>query len=432
MKKISRRAGTNLVVAAAALFAVLVCAGVRPALAQGGEWTQWRGANRDGHAGGDFAPPAAASWPKELTRVWKTTVGAGYSSPLISKSRVYLHTRHGQEEVVSCIDFATGKTLWSKSYAAPSFKDKQQVASEGEGPYATPVLDAGKLYTLGVNAVLSCFDAATGELKWRKDFSNLIVSKGRFCGTASSPLVAGSLVVVHVGDDRASEIIALDKETGAPRWTHKDEAVGYSSPVVAEFGGVRQLVALTDTALVGVSLDEGQRLWSTPYVSSRDGCSQNVATPVIHENRIILSAAQRGVTAFGVTRERGVWATRQAWHNRDASATLSTPVLQDNFLYGFSHLKKGQFFCLDARTGETVWLSEGRQGDNASALASAGGALLFLTSDGNLHVAKTRAKNFETLARYTVADSTVWAHPALTGKHVLVRDSAALTLWSVK
>src|SRR5499426_3525353 len=77
------------------------------------DWAQWRGPNRDGVAK-DFVAPAR--WPEKLKLVWKTEVGSGYSSPVVSKDRAWIHARRGEEEVVSCLDLKTGKILWSKGY----------------------------------------------------------------------------------------------------------------------------------------------------------------------------------------------------------------------------------------------------------------------------------------------------------------------------
>jgi outer membrane protein assembly factor BamB len=138
-------------------------------LASAQDWPQWRGPNRDG-ATSRFVVPAV--WPKALKQLWKTPVGSGYSSPVVAGGNAWIHSRSGEEEAVSCLDLKTGKTLWRKSYAV-AFTKNQYATQMGKGPFATPVLHGGRLFTLGATDVLSCFDAATGELKWRKDFGPL-------------------------------------------------------------------------------------------------------------------------------------------------------------------------------------------------------------------------------------------------------------------
>jgi outer membrane protein assembly factor BamB len=109
---------------------------------------------------------------------------------------------------------------------------------------------------------------------------------------------------------------------------------------------------------------------------------------------------------------------------------MSSPVVDGAVVYGFSNKRKGQLFCLDAKTGTVKWTTEGRGGANA-ALQSAGGNLLVLTTDGELIVAKRHSEKFEELHRYTVADSETWAQPVLLKDAVIIRTADAVTRWGV-
>ncbi len=400
---------------------LLLVFSARSATAQ--EWTQWRGPARDGVAESFVAPK---TWPKEIVRKWKVSAGGGYSSPLVSGSKVYLHTRQEEQEVVSCFDLTTGKTLWTKTYPAP-FAKNQYAVEMGKGPNSTPVLHDGRLYTLGVNAVVSAFDAKTGELKWRKEFGTPDTSK-LFCGTAMSPIVEKNLLIIHVGDDRGGSLLALDAASGALKWEWKGDGPGYASPIVADLAGARQVVTLTDKSIVGVAAETGKLLWKMPFP---DEWNENIVTPVVHKGRLIISGVRRGTMAVEVLKEASGYNAKQVWHNAKVAMYMNSPILDGDYLYGMSHLRKGQFFCLDARTGELLWATDGREGQNASVL-SAGGFLLFLTADANLIVAHKNPKSFEQVARYAVADSAVWTHPVAFGKHLLVKDSASLALWSVE
>jgi outer membrane protein assembly factor BamB len=401
------------------LLVIVACARAVPAQ----EWAQWRGPTRDGVAK-NFSAPGA--WPKALTKKWGVVVGGGYSSPLVSGSRVYLHARQGEEETVSCFDLETGKLVWTKSYPAP-FKKNQYAVEMGKGPNSTPVLYNGRLYTLGVGAVLSSFDARTGELKWRKEFPEPDTSK-LFCGTAMSPVVERGALIVHVGDDRGGSVLALDASDGKVRWEWKGDGPGYSSPIVVDLAGVRQVVTLTDRSAVGVAADTGKLLWKMPFP---DEWNENIVTPVLHKGRLILSGVRKGTMAVEVVKEGDAYTAKQVWHNPKVAMYMNSPVLDGDYLYGMSHLRKGQFFCLDARTGELLWATDGREGQNAS-VVSAGDFLLFLSADANLIVARKSPKGFEQAARYSVADSAIWAHPAVLGRRILVRDSASLALWAIE
>jgi len=108
---------------------------------------------------------------------------------------------------------------------------------------------------------------------------------------------------------------------------------------------------------------------------------------------------------------------------------MSSPILSGNLLFGFSHKNKGQFFCLDANTGKTQWVSDPRQGDNA-AILQVGQKLMLLKDDGELIVAPVGAKGFEPLRRYKVADSPTWAHPLALEKGIVIKDADSLAFWS--
>jgi outer membrane protein assembly factor BamB len=298
----------------------------------------------------------------------------------------------------------------------------------GKGPNSTPVVYEGKLYTLGVTAVFSCFDAESGELKWRKDFSTQLDTSKLFCGTAMSPVIEKGLVIIHVGDDRKGSVRAFDARTGEQKWEWQGDGPGYSSPIVVELFGTRQVVTLTDKSVVGIAADNGRLLWSMPFP---DEWNENIVTPVLYQKTLIVSGVRKGTMAIEAVKGKDGWSARQVWSNPQVAMYMSSPVLDGDYLYGMSSLRKGQYFCLNAKTGALVWATEGREGRTASVLA-AGDSLLFLTEDANLIVAKKSPKAFESIARYTVANAATWAHPVVLGKHVLVKDEAALTLWSIE
>jgi outer membrane protein assembly factor BamB len=109
---------------------------------------------------------------------------------------------------------------------------------------------------------------------------------------------------------------------------------------------------------------------------------------------------------------------------------MSSPVINGTTLYGLSHRNSGQFFALDLATGKTLWTTRGREGENASLIA-AGSLLLLSTTNAELIVARPNPAKFEEIRRYTVADSAVWAHPALAPRALLVKDVDKLICWSV-
>jgi outer membrane protein assembly factor BamB len=396
------------------------------AAAWAADWPQWRGPGRDGAAPGFSAP---AAWPTALGRVWSVDVGAGYASPVAAGGKVFVHSRQEDQEVVSAYDLKTGKQLWRDAYKT-AFEPKREAVQHGRGPFSTPTVADGSLFTFGINGVLSAYEAASGKLLWRKDFAAepapAIPGAGPYYGTSQSPLVDGGQVLVHTGKPERGTFLALDAKTGAVRWSREADGPSYASPVVATFGGVRQLVTLTQKNLVGVALADGKLLWQTPFPVPYD---QTILTPVISGDRVILSGEDVEAQAIRVTVQEGVFKTEKVWGTRAVAMYMSSPVLADGLLYGFSSLRKGHLFCLDAATGAVRWQAPGNAGENAT-LIVAGDALLVLEDDGELLVAARNGDGFRQLARYTVADSATWAHPALVDGGLLVKDAKKLTLWS--
>lgn len=406
------------------IISILSCVGFMFSLTAAQDWPQWRGANRDGVVK-DFVAPAA--WPEKLKQVWKMPVGSGYSSPVVSKDRAWIHSRDNNEETVTCLNLKTCKILWRK--AEPVAFTKNQYAKEmSNGPFATPALAGGRLYTLSVNAVLSCFDAMTGELKWRKDFGKPDTSK-MFCGTAASPLIDGGNVIVYVGDDiKGGQMVALDAASGNERWKWMGEGPGYASPIIATFAGARQVVTMTDKSVVGIAAKDGALLWRLAWP---DEWNENIVTPIVHKNSLILSGVRKGTVAVQIAKTGDKWEPKEVWRNAELTMYMNSPVLDGDHLFGMTNKRKGQLFCAEAATGKVLWTTEGREGANA-AILQAKDLLFILNNDGGLIVARKSPKGFEQMAKYSVADSATYAHPIVFGSRILIKGDAAIALWSLE
>ena len=404
---------------------VLVVAGLLTAATLGGgsafaagDWPQWRGPARDGAA----ADLARTTWPATLRPAWKVSVGVGHSAPVVVGGRVYLFSREGEEETLQAFELASGKRVWRQAYAAP-YTMNSAAFSHGPGPKATPTVAGGRVFTFGISGILSAFDAASGRVAWRKEFGKEFPSTSPTYGAAQSPVVDGSRVIVHVGGDGNGALTAFDMATGAVAWSWKGDGPGYASPVVADIAGTRQVVTFTEKMLVGIAAASGRLLWSVPYTTDY---SQNAVTPVVNGNVMIISGLDHPVQALRVIASKGGgWTTEKVWENPDVALYMSSPVLAGGRLYGLSHRKKGQLFCIDVATGKTIWLSEGRIGENAS-LVVAGNAVLALTTEGELIAFEAGGPAFKVLRRYTVADSPTWAHLAVAGDGILVKDERSL------
>lgn len=386
------------------------------------DWPQWRGPNRDGVVTTDAAP---ASWPERLQRRWKIAVGEGYSSPVLGAGRIFVLTRQQGKEVATSVEPERGKIVWQQSYPAP-YQVNPAAARHGEGPKSTPVFHAGKLYTLGISGILTCWDAATGAVRWRKEFSKQFPETSPLYGTAMSPVVDHGVLIAHVGGHDNGSLTAFDAESGRVKWQWTGDGPAYASPIVVDLAGTRQVVTETQSNIVGVSAAAGQLLWKIPFTTDY---VQNIPTPVVYHDLLILSGLAKGIMAVRVGGKSGAWSAETVWRNSTLSLYMSSPVIDGAVVFGFSHTRKGEFFAIDARTGGTQWTSAPRQADNAAVLTT-GGNLILLKDDAELIVAKASGKAFELLRRYTVADSSTWAHPLVVRNGVVIKDATTLAFWS--
>ena len=381
------------------------------------DWPQWRGPNRDGSASARFS-----EWPKALKEQWKVTVGVGHASPVIADSKIYVFARQGEEETLVCLDAATGKEIW-KSSQPISYEMNPAAAGHGKGPKSTPVVHNGSVFTLGITGVLSAHDARTGKLKWRHEFSKQYPNTSPLYGTAMSPIVENGMVIAHVGGQDKGALTAFEAETGVVKWTNDMDGPAYASPIMVTLAGLRQVVTFTQKDFVGVDAATGKLLWKLAAKSEYD---TNSVTALSYKDTLIFYREGQGLSAVRLVKQGGQIVPQEIWNNKENMLYLSTPVLQGSTLFGFSVLKKGQFFALDADTGKTLWQGPGRMGENAAILNAGGSVFLALTNEANLIVLPVNAKEYAPTVQYTVANSPTWAHPVVSGNRILIKDETTL------
>ncbi len=396
----------------------------QPASGADDYWSGWLGPKRNGWVSG-FQPPTR--WPEQLERGWQVEVGTGYGSPLVSGGRVYQHARQGDDEVVWCLDLKTGAVKWRKSYAAP-FTIGGGAQKHGKGPKSSPALADGRLFTLSITGLLSAWDAASGKLLWRRDYSKRFKKGHPYWGASTSPLVDGNRVVVHFGTDGQGALIALDAKSGEEVWSHGKDGASYAAPILVELQGIRQIVELNMRALVSVDSKSGRRLWEYPY--PQVGTDQNMVTPAYHRGLVLVGGENRGIRGLEPRLDNGIWTVKQRWHQKKVALDMSTAVVNGDLLYGFSHYGRGRLFCLDPKTGEVRWQGPGRTGENVMFL-SIPGHVVALINDGQLKIIAASGDRFKMVASYRVAESSTWAPPVLLESGILVKDSQTLTLWSL-
>ena len=400
-------------------------------------WNQWRGPARDGVGDASALP---AELPIELTRVWKVPVGVGHASPLVVDDAVFLHSREGEQEIVSALGLAAGIEIWRRGYDA-AYTMHPAARSHGPGPKSTPIHANGRLFTFGITETLSAFNAATGELLWQREFSDIYPETAPIYGTSMSPVVVDDNLVVHVGWEQEGAVTAFDMATGETRWSNNEFTPGYASPIVVQIAGTDVIVTQSDKHIIALDADGGATLWSMPFTTAS---RQNSVTPLAFGEKLIFSGLDEDLFAVSLgprgsvplvgaragtsLPETGDWESNELWRNKRLPLYMNSPVTVGNRLFGMTHKRAGQFICVNVETGEPIWASRGREGENASIVAL-GDRVAFLTDEARLVIIDVNTDVYEPLAEYEVADTPTWAHPVFTSMGVLIKDLDSLTLW---
>lgn len=384
------------------------------------DWPQWRGANGDAKVS-DFKPPQ--TWPKELTQKWSMSVGAGDATPALVGNRLYVFTRQGPAEVTQCLDADSGKQIWQDKYE-PGVS-VQGAAAAHPGPRSSPAVADGKVVTLGVSGVVSCFDAENGKVLWRKDpYKNW----PQFY-TASSPIIVNGMCIAQLGGKGGGAMMAFDLATGDDKWKADTDGPAYATPAVMTVDGAQQLVGQTDRSLIGVALSDGKLLWQLPAQPAR--MSQNAVTPVIEGDVVIYSGQGKGTAAVKIEKQGDTFAPKELWANSDLSSGFATPVLKDGLLFGLSN--KASFFCLDAKTGKTLWTSPSRRGERGfGSIVDVGSVVLALTPAAELIALKPDDKEYSEQASIKLPDAQPYAYPVVSGSRIFVKGQDAVAMYTIE
>ena len=388
-----------------------------------GDWPQWRGPSRDGVAEATLP----TDLPDEPRLLWRVEVGTGHSSPVVVGGRVYQFARQGGDEVLRALRLADGGEIWSWALDTP-YRRNPAAFLHGKGPKSTPIVSGDTICTLGIAGRLSCLDRHTGELRWSKDFVGRFSKTQPDFGAATSPAVVGGRLVAYVGGVDAGALTAYELETGEEVWSWTDDPPAYSSPALATFAGVAQIVAHSRFHVIGLDATSGERLWQTRFTTPYD---QSNITPLVHKTKLVLSGLETATFAIEPRPDaRGNWQLHKVWRRDELSLYMSSPVTAGNLVFGLADRRKGQLFCLDAETGDILWTSDGREGDNAS-LILAGDQLVVLTTEGVLQIGPASRDGWEPTVTWSVADSPTWAHLAFLGDRILVKDKTGLAAWAL-
>jgi outer membrane protein assembly factor BamB len=425
--------------------------------------------------------------------LWEKKVGAGYSAPSVRGDRLVLHHRQNDEEIVECMNVATGKQIWQHKYPT-QYKDPY---GYNNGPRCTPLLTESRCYTYGAEGVLWCLDLKSGEEIWTRDIKqdfNIFKKKQRedepdepnwFFGVGSTPILEGNLLITLVGGQPNSAVVAFDADTGKTlwqsvgkntwdgvatgdtfqpnyKWTGEEMLVGYSSPYAVTIHGKRHVLCLLRQGLVSLDPKDGSVNFKYWFMS-RIYDSVNAARPLVIGDKILLSAAYKSGSALLQVSKDGK-GYQEVWRDRRNMLThWSTAIHVDGFVYGFSgrHEQEATFSCIDLKTGKVQWETTGYAGElseltqdpvtgqiinsktkkpvpwpfyGRGSKIRIGDKFIVLGERGTLSLVKINRQKFEELARtsYKQIHYPVWTAPVLSRKRLFLRCEDALICLDLK
>jgi outer membrane protein assembly factor BamB len=408
---------------------------------QAEDWPEWRGKDRKGvwnETGIIDAFPASG-----LKVLWRTPVHVGFSGPAVSNGRVFLtdytetQPPRGTERALA-LDEKTGKILWT--YEWPANYGGIQWPN---GPRATPTVDGDRVYMLGTNGKLFCFNVATGAVIWKKDYVADFGADpkqwGFNYGFNGAPIVEGNLLIAMAGGAPDSKVIAMNKLTGEVVWhaLSSDNDLGNAQPVMITVGGVRQFIAWHPGGIASLDPDTGKIYWQHPWT-----ISVGAPTPVLSGLNLFFTTFFDGPMMLALDAKHP--AAHEAWrgNSRDEVQTdklhgaISTPAIIDGHIYGICSY--GQFRCLRVSDGQRIWETQAVTKERArfaTAQIVTHGDRLFMNNDrGELIIVKPSPDGYQEISRTSLIKPTSspgnrrqlvnvnWSHPAYANRHIYARN----------
>jgi outer membrane protein assembly factor BamB len=392
----------------------------------GDDWPQWRGPQRDGHSPDTgLLKRWPAGGPKLL---WKATgLGGGYTNVSVVGDRVFLMGDKGDSNFAIALNRVDGQPLWTAKVGKAGAPGWGGFA----GPRCTPTVAGDLVFAVGQYGEVLCADAESGKELWRKNYAEDFGSHLPEWGYCAMPLVDGDRVILAPGSPRGN-LVALNMKTGELLWQSKEftDSIHYSSPIVAEIGGVRQYIQLTDASVAGIAAADGRMLWR----ADRRGATAVIPTPIYRDGYVyVTSGYGAGCNLFKVATSDGNWSAKPVYSNKVMTNHHGGVVLLGKNLYGYSDGKG--WTCQDFKTGKAVWQEKSKLGKGS--LAYADGMLYLRAEDGKGTIALIEATpsgyrekgRFDPPAR---SDKNSWPHPVVIGGHLYIRDQDALLCYDVQ
>jgi len=391
------------------------------------DWPEFHGLNRDNKS---TETGLLREWPEGGPKLLWTAagIGKGYSSATIAKGMVYTAGMVDKQTFVFAFDL-DGKPKWKTANGASWQATKEmRWAARFAGSRSTPTVHEGLVYHLGEQGRLAALDAKKGDEAWTL---NLLDEFGATCpkyGLCESVIIDREKLICCPGGAKGY-LVALDKKTGKLMWANTDVPgpVGYCSPIIVEFGGVRQVITLSAKALFGVDLASGKLLWSVAHGNSRNNSATD---PIFHQGHVYASSGYGcGSVLVKLTPIGGGIKAEKVWSSKLMDNHHGGVLLIGDHLYGTGHRSRG-WFCLDFMTGEQTCHARSK-----GSLTYADGRVYFLSERGLMSLLVPKPDAHEVVSSFKVprgGEGAYWAHPVVCGGRLYLRHTDHLLAYQIK
>lgn len=369
------------------------------------DWPQIRGPHRDGRS---QATGLLRDWPAEGPRlVWRRSIGEAFSGISLANGRLFTMASDAENEFVLSLDPETGEELWRHPFG------KVFQSEFGGGPRSTPTVDGETVYAVSSYGSLAALAANDGQTRWQLDLEAAFAAEVPRFGYSLSVLVDGDLLLIEAGGKDGKSLVALDKATGDLRFSALDGPASYSSPIIADLGGIRQIlfVRRADPGVVAL-LPNGEVYWT------HEGLRTVITMPLfVSPDRVFLSA---GHDATGIMLRfqlvDGQPQVEEVWRTPRMKNHFNTSIVVDDHLYGFDN---ATLKCLDAANGEQRWA---HRGFGKGSLIAADGLLIILGDDGQVALAEISPEAYREHSRFQALTGKAWTPPTLAQNRLYLRD----------
>ncbi len=394
-----------------------------------GNWSGWRGPNRDGLSAESGLQKEWAAGGPELA--WKVSgLGSGFSSVAVADGKIYTMGKKGNTTKMLALSTKQGELLWEADMGA------------GANPNCTPTVDGNRVYGLTHSGELVCVNAASGVIVWQRNFPTDF--KGRMestWGYSESPVVDGNKLVCTPGGNSAV-MVALDKESGELLWSAEmltvigdrgQDGAGYSSIVISKIAGRKQYVQLTGRGVIGVDAETGDLLWNYNRIANS---TANIPTPIVKGDHVFCSTGYGTGAALIQIQDRGgkfEVVEKYFLESKKLQNHHGGMLLVGEYIYcGHGH-NQGFPVCLHMMTGEYAWGPERGAGTGSAAILYADGHLYFRYQSGDMALIEATPAGYKLKGSFRTdeVNGQSWPHPVIAGKKLYLRDQGTLMVYDI-